>query len=97
MDFRPTYTTEQEDFRREVRGWLSDNVPAGIELISHLLGSRRSIDQLHAHRSNRGCCSSHRRDLQRHRLEVHGGTLGRELGAKGWLGLPPPMSTAAAA
>ena len=31
MDFKPTYTIEQEDFRREVRGWLRDNVPAGIE------------------------------------------------------------------
>ncbi|MFQ6029707.1 MAG: acyl-CoA dehydrogenase family protein [Dehalococcoidia bacterium] len=31
MDFEPTYTTEQEDFRQEVRGWLRDNVPTGIE------------------------------------------------------------------
>ena len=31
MDFEPTYTEEQEQFRREVREWLEQNVPSGIE------------------------------------------------------------------
>ena len=31
MDFEPTYTEEQERFRREVREWLKQNVPSGIE------------------------------------------------------------------
>ena len=27
MDFEPTYTNEQEEFRLEVREWLKQNVP----------------------------------------------------------------------
>ncbi len=30
MDFEPRYTPEQEEFRREVKAWLRDNVPEGI-------------------------------------------------------------------
>ncbi len=30
MDFEPTYTKEQENFRLEVRAWLTENVPSGI-------------------------------------------------------------------
>ena len=30
MDFEPSYTPEQEEFRREVKAWLKDNVPSGI-------------------------------------------------------------------
>ena len=30
MDFEPRYTPEQEEFRREVNGWLKENVPDGI-------------------------------------------------------------------
>ena len=30
MDFEPTYTPEQEAFRREVNAWLKANVPGGI-------------------------------------------------------------------
>lgn len=30
MDFEPTYTQEQEDFRQEVRRWFRENVPPGI-------------------------------------------------------------------
>ena len=30
MDFEPTYTKEQENFRLEVRAWLKENVPSGI-------------------------------------------------------------------
>src|SRR5262245_66683082 len=31
MDFEVTYTPEQEAFRAEVRAWLADNIPAGLE------------------------------------------------------------------
>ena len=31
MDFEPTYTPEQEEFRREVSAWLREHVPAGVE------------------------------------------------------------------
>ena len=31
MDFEPTYTPEQEAFRREVNAWLKEHVPAGVE------------------------------------------------------------------
>ena len=31
MDFEPSYTQEQEDFRAEVQEWLDINVPKGIE------------------------------------------------------------------
>jgi 3-oxocholest-4-en-26-oyl-CoA dehydrogenase alpha subunit len=31
MDFEPRYTQEQEDFRQEVRRWLRENVPPGID------------------------------------------------------------------
>jgi 3-oxocholest-4-en-26-oyl-CoA dehydrogenase alpha subunit len=31
MDFEPRYTQEQEDFRQEVRHWLRENVPPGID------------------------------------------------------------------
>ncbi len=31
MDFEPQYTPEQEEFRREVRSWLKDNVPTDLE------------------------------------------------------------------
>ena len=30
MDFEPRYTPEQEQFRREVRQWLEENVPQDI-------------------------------------------------------------------
>ncbi len=30
MDFEPTYTPEQEEFRHEVRGWLAENVSPDI-------------------------------------------------------------------
>ena len=30
MDFEPTYTPEQEEFRQEVRGWLAENVSPDI-------------------------------------------------------------------
>ena len=30
MDFEPSYTSDQEEFRREVKAWLKDNVPPGI-------------------------------------------------------------------
>ena len=30
MDFEPQYTPEQEEFRREVRAWLDENVPTGL-------------------------------------------------------------------
>ena len=31
MDFEPTYTPEQEEFRREVNAWLKQHVPDGME------------------------------------------------------------------
>ena len=31
MDFEPTYTPEQEEFRREVSAWLKEHVPGGME------------------------------------------------------------------
>lgn len=31
MDFEPTYTPEQEEFRREVSAWLKEHVPTGVE------------------------------------------------------------------
>ena len=31
MDFEPTYTPEQEEFRREVSAWLKQHVPDGME------------------------------------------------------------------
>ena len=31
MDFEPTYTPEQEEFRREVNAWLKEHVPVGME------------------------------------------------------------------
>ena len=31
MDFEPTYTPEQEEFRREVSAWLREHVPGGME------------------------------------------------------------------
>ena len=31
MDFEPRYTTEQQEFRLEVKGWLADNLPDGLE------------------------------------------------------------------
>ncbi len=31
MDFEPRYTTEQQAFRREVKAWLSENLPDGLE------------------------------------------------------------------
>ena len=31
MDFEVTYTPEQEAFRTEVRAWLADNIPEGLE------------------------------------------------------------------
>ncbi len=31
MDFEPTYTPEQEEFRREVSAWLTEHVPDGME------------------------------------------------------------------
>ncbi len=30
MDFEPTYSSEQQQFRKEVRTWLEENVPDGI-------------------------------------------------------------------
>ena len=30
MDFEPTYTPEQEAFRREVNAWLKGNVHGGV-------------------------------------------------------------------
>ena len=32
MDFEVTYTPEQEAFRAEVRAWLADNIPEGLEV-----------------------------------------------------------------
>ena len=31
MDFEPRYTPEQQEFRREVKVWLADNLPDGLE------------------------------------------------------------------
>ena len=31
MDFEPTYTREQEEFRQEVQEWLKENVPSNLE------------------------------------------------------------------
>ena len=31
MDFEPTYTPEQEEFRGEVSAWLREHVPTGVE------------------------------------------------------------------
>ena len=31
MDFEPRYTPEQQEFRREVKGWLTENLPDGLE------------------------------------------------------------------
>ena len=31
MDFEPRYTTEQQEFRSEVKGWLADVLPDGLE------------------------------------------------------------------
>ena len=31
MDFEVTYTPEQEAFRAEVRAWLIDNIPEGLQ------------------------------------------------------------------
>ena len=31
MDFEPTYTPEQEEFRREVSAWLKEHVPGGVQ------------------------------------------------------------------
>ena len=31
MDFEPRYTPEQQEFRREVKGWLAENLPDGLE------------------------------------------------------------------
>ena len=30
MDFEPSYTPEQEEFRRDVRGWLEENIPEDL-------------------------------------------------------------------
>ena len=30
MDFEPKYTKEQEEFRKEVREWLKENMPEGL-------------------------------------------------------------------
>ena len=31
MDFEPRYTTEQQEFRTEVREWLAEVLPDGLE------------------------------------------------------------------
>ena len=31
MDFEPRYTPEQQEFRQEVKGWLTENLPDGLE------------------------------------------------------------------
>ena len=31
MDFEPRYTSQQQEFRSDVRNWLSDNLPDGLE------------------------------------------------------------------
>ena len=31
MDFEVTYTPEQEAFRADVRAWLADHIPQGLE------------------------------------------------------------------
>ncbi len=32
MDFEVTYTPEQEAFRAEIRVWLAENIPEGLEI-----------------------------------------------------------------
>ena len=31
MDFEPRYTPEQQEFRQQVKDWLVENVPDGLE------------------------------------------------------------------
>ena len=54
MDFEPSYTPEQEEFRREVKAWLKGNVPSGIvqpadpiDLTEEQYQMRRELSLIH--------------------------------------------------
>ena len=47
MDFVPSYTQKQEDFREQVRQWLKENVPPGIVYPADSVDLRYEQYQLH--------------------------------------------------